>query len=912
MPDWKSLIRSQIISLHLTPEAESDLTEELSQHMEDRYRELLQGGADEAEAYRQTAAELDDQDALRELSTGSDRMPRSETVQAGSARSGNWFIDAWKDLRFAGRTMRKNPFFVLAVVLMLGLGIGANTTVFTLINTLLLNPLPVPNSSELTSVTAAQLTRTATSAAPLPISYLNLKDYQARNKVFGSLAGYTTPRPVTLQTGDGSERMFVELVTGNYFPTLDLHAAKGRFFLPEEDSAPGAHAVAVLNYGTWQRGFGGAADVIGRTLRINRVPLTVVGVAPPEFIGVNAIFGPDLWIPASMAERLMPNEMSDMLTERSQAMFQAVGRVKPGVSREQAQANMETIAAALAQDYPAANEGRGAAVRPIRDVIFNSASSGTSNILFGGIMLLVVVGIVLLIACSNVANLLLARAAARQHEIAVRLAIGASRGRLIRQLLTESASLGLLSGVAGLVIGVGGVRVLWSALPPGANFISPKLDPSVFIFTLMVSLATGFAFGTVPALRASRVGVANALKEEGRGLGGTRERLSLANALLVGQVAFSFLLLMTAAMFLRSIGRAYEMDPGFQTRHLAVLMTNPGQAGYDKAQTKTFYKQVRDRLDGMAGVASISWASNLPLWGRLAHGVVVEGREQRSTADVITSILNTVDVRFFETAGIPIRNGRDFTEMDREGSTPVAIINQKMALDYWPNQSALGKRIKLPAETVMRQIVGIARTANYSTLAEPPQACIYIPLEQNYSDSMTLYVRTKGDPQQIMIAVQREVRATGPGIMANDIRTGRTIMDNGLFQAKIAVMLLSVFGILALGLASVGLYGIMAYSVHQRTREIGVRMALGASQGTVLRLILRRGLLLVAIGIVIGLGTAPITGKFVSRALFGISGTDPLSASGATVLLLAVAFVACFLPAFAASRVDPMAALREE
>jgi predicted permease len=909
MPDWKSLIHSRIASLRLTPAAESDLTEELAQHLEDRYRELLQGGAEEAEAYGQAAAELEDPEAIRGLSKRSHRMRSSETAPVGTEGSGNWCIDFGKDLRFACRTMRKNPVFVLFVMLTLGLGIGANTAVFTLINTVLLHPLPVPNSSELVSIGDSEPARTAKSAAPLPISYLNLKDYQVRNGVFGSLAGYTTPRPVTFETEKGSERLFVELVTGSYFSALGLDAAKGRFFLPEEDGVPGAHAVAVLNYGTWQQRFGGAADVVGRTLRINRVSLTVIGVAPSKFIGVNAIFGPDLWIPGAMAEQVMPNEMRGALAERSKAILQGVGRLKPGVSRERAQANLETIAAALARAYPDVNEGRSVTVRPIRDAIFYSASSGTANVVFGGIVLLVVVGIVLLIACSNVANLLLARAAARQHEVAVRLAIGASRGRLIRQLLTESALLGLLSGAAGFAIGIGGVRAL---LPPGANFITPKLDPIVFLLTLAVSLATGFACGTVPALQASRVAVADALKEEGRSAGKSRERVSLANALLVGQVAFSFLLLMTAALFLRSIGRAYEMDPGFQTAHLAIFMTNPGQAGYGKAQTKAFYKEVRDRVAAMPGVASASWASNMPLWGRLIQGVEVDGREQRSKADVISSILNTVDVRYFETADIPIESGRDFTGTDREDSMPVAIVNEKMAHDYWPNGSALGKRIRLPGEKVVRQIVGIARTANYSTLAEPPQACIYVPLEQNYSDGMTLYVRSQGDPRQIMLAVQREVRATGPGIMVNDIRTGRTIMDNGLFQAKAVVVLLSVFGLLALGLASVGLYGIMAYSVQQRRREIGVRMALGASQGWVLRMILKRGLMLVGIGMALGFASALLAGRLLQRALYGVGVTDPLSVGGAVLLLLAVAFLACYVPGLAASRTDPLTALREE
>jgi len=912
MPDWKNLIRNRIAPLRLTPAAEADLAEELAQHLEDRYRELIESGIDETEASRQAAAELEDDSAIRGLVKSSRRMARTEPVPAGAGRSGNWFLDVARDLRFAGRAMRKNPVFVLFVVLTLGLGIGANTTVYTLINTLLLNPLPVRDSSRLAAVSASETARTARSGAELPISYLDLRDYQARNQVFDSLAGYTVPRPVTWQTEQGSERMFVELVTGNYFSTLGLHPARGRFFLPEEDGAPGAHPVAVLNYATWQQRFGGTSAVIGQTLRINRVAFTVIGVAPPDFIGISAIFGPDVWIPASMAEQLAPNELHNALTARDKTTFVAVGRLKPGVSREQAQADAGTIAAALARQYPDADEGRGVVVQSIRDALFNSADSGAAGILFGSIVLLVVVGIVLLIACSNVANLLLARAAARQHEIAVRLAIGASRGRLIRQLLTESAALGLLAGLAGLAIGAAGVRALWSALPAGANFIVPKLDPGVFLATLIVALATGFAFGTVPALRASRVGVADALREEGRSVGKTRARVSLANTLLVGQVAFSFLLLMTAALFLRSIGRAYQMDPGFQTAHLAIFMTNPGQAGYSKAQTTQFYKDVRSRVSAMPGVASVSWASNLPLWGRLVHGVGVEGHEARSKADVVSSILNTVDIHFFETAGIPIERGRDFTEMDRDGSAPVAIVNEKMAHDFWPGGSALGKRIRLPGETAMREIVGIARTANYSALAEPPQACIYVPLEQKYSDAMTLYVRSLRDPDRIMTAVQRQVRAAGPGIMVNDTRTGRALMDNGLFQARVAVILLSVFGMLALALASVGLYGIMAYSVNRRTREIGVRMALGASRSTVLQLILKRGLTLVGAGMGIGFAIALFAGRLLAGALYGVSAADPLSIAGAALLLLAVAYVACYLPALAASRVDPLAALRRE
>ncbi len=911
MPDFKSIVRERLAALRMEATSESDLTDEIAQHLEDRYRELRSGGATQQDAYRQTTSELDDIYPLRAELERSHRMPKHEPVRAGDIRPGNFMEDLWRDIRYAGRTMRKSPMFVLFVVLTLALGIGANTTVFTLINTLILNPLPVRNSSQLMALATAEAKSTSKSTVALPISYPNLTDYRAKNGVFISLAGYTSPRTVTLQAGTASERMFAELVTGNYFSTLGVTPAVGRFFLPQEDTVPGAYPVAVLNYATWQGRFAGAQDIIGKTLRLNNVVFTVVGVAPPRFIGINAIFGPDLWISTAMAEQLLPHEMQNALSERDKAVFLGVGRLKPGVSRAQAQANIETIASALAREYPEANQGRTATVRPIADILFNSASAGGTPILFASALLLIVVGIVLLIACSNVANLLLARSAARQQEVAIRLAMGASRRRLVRQLLTESVLLGVLSGFVGLLIAYAGLGLLFGALPSSGNFIKPKLDVTVFLFALFISLATGFIFGAIPAFKASRASVAEALKEEARTTGRSRSKMTLANALLVGQVAFSFLLLVTATLFLRSISRAYEIDPGFQTAHLAIFMTNPGQAGYGKPQTKAFYKEVRERVAAIPGIESVSWASNLPLWARVASGLHVEGREQRSKADVITTIVNTVDLNYFETAGVAIDKGRAFTQMDREDSTPVAIVNEKMAHDYWPDQDALGKRIQLPGEKIMRQIVGVARTANYSNWAEPPQLCVYVPLEQNYSDAMTLYVRSKGDPQQILIPVQREVRAAGQPIFVNDMRTGRQIIEGGLFQAKMGVALLSVFGLLALALASIGLYGIMAYSVNQRKREIGVRMALGAARQSVLRLILKQGMSLVLTGVVIGLGASLLAGRLLARMLYGVSASDPVSVAVAAIVLSVVALLACYLPARRASRVDPLVALRE-
>ena len=912
MHDWKAIVQERIATLRLNLTAETDLTDELAQHLEDQYREMRTGGASDEDAYRSAIAELDDVYPLEAGVQKSQRMPTYEPVPLGDSRRGNLLEDFWRDLRYAGRTMRKSPMFVLFVVLTLGLGIGANTTVFTVINTLVLNPLPVSNPSTLMAVSAVKSQATSKSAAgPLPLSYADLKDYEARNDVFASLAGYSAPRVLTWRTETDSQRIFAELVTCNYFSTLGLSPAVGRFFLPEEDEAPGAHPVAVMNYGTWQTRFGGSPDIIGKTLRINNLVLTIVGVAPPKFIGVNAIFGPDLWIPAAMSEALLPNEMPNAFTDRNKTVFQGAGRLKPAATQALAQANLTTIAADLAREYRATNEGRGVAVRPIREVVYSSASSGSTLFLFASAGLLVVVGIVLLIACSNVANLLLARSATRQQEVDVRMAMGANRSRLVRQLLTESVSLGILSGMVGFFIGYAGLKLSFGALPGAANFIAPKLDAAVFVFTLAISLATGFVFGIIPAFRVSGASVAETLKQEARTIGRSTNKITVGNILLVGQIAFSFVLLVTATLFLRSIGRAYEMDPGFQTSHLVILMTNPGQAGYTKAQTRAYYKDVRERSAAIPDVDSVSWSSNLPLWSRVMNGLEVEGREQGSQADKLTAVLNTADINYFETAGVSIDRGRAFTNVDQETSPPVAIVNEKLAHDYWSNGDALGKRIRLPNEKQMRQIVGIARTANYTNWGEPPQLCAYVPLEQNYSDSMVLYVRSKGDPGRILTPIQHAVREAGPQVLATDIRTGPTIIDNGLFQAKVGVTLLSVFGFLALGLASIGLYGIMAYSVNQRKREIGLRMALGAADNSVPRLILRQGMSLVFTGMAIGFVASLFAGSLLERLLYGIRATDPISVAGAAIVLSGVALLACYLPARWASRVDPLVALRE-
>jgi predicted permease len=624
MPDWKTLVRERLAPLRLTPSAESDLAEEIAQHLEDTYQEAIAGGAAPAQAYRLAAAEMEDVEAMR----ARHRMPRYDPVPAGDARRANWLHDLWRDLRYSIRSMRRTPVFVAFAVATLALGIGANTTVFTLINTLILNPLPVRDPGGLIAVAAVPAgDPSKSSSTPFPISYRELQDYRSRTGAFASLAGYSSARIVTLQQNGGTENLFAELVTYDYFPTLGLTPATGRFFLPDEDRDPGASPVAVLNYGTWQTRFAGRADIVGSVVRVNNNNFNIIGVAPPRFIGVNAIFGPDLWIPASMTEAVAPVEWRNALSDRAKSIFSAVGRLRPGITRAQAQAQTTAVAAALAREFPKTNEGHSAIVRPLGDVLLNSNSSGASPIRFASLVLSAVVGIVLLIACSNVANLLLARSASRRQEMAVRLAMGASRHRLVRQLLTESVLLGLLGGAIGLFLGYAAMRLLFGTLPTAANFASPKMDATVFAFALVVSLFTGLLFGTMPALRVSRADVATTLKEESRNAGRSRGRISFGNALVVGQVAFSFVLLVLAALFLRSIQRAYEMDPGFDAAHLATFITNPGQAGLDKDRTREFYKAAAGRVASLPGVESVAWASNLPLWARSVDGVEPEGRE---------------------------------------------------------------------------------------------------------------------------------------------------------------------------------------------------------------------------------------------------------------------------------------------
>jgi predicted permease len=909
MPEWKAEVRRQLKGLNLPPAREEEIIEELSDHLENLYEEILAQGATTEKAYREVHSSLKQSDLLVELRAAV-RTARPEPIPLGSRNSGHLLADLWQDLVYAARMLRNAPGFTAVAALTLALGIGANTAVFTIISTLLLNPLPVANSSELAAINTTQAKMTTQSGEFQLMSYLNIKDFRDRTHSFSSFAAHSNPTAITMTDTGEPHRVFVELVSGNYFETLGIHPFMGRFFLPSEDVTPGAAPVVVLGYAAWQGRFGGASDIVGRTIKLNNTPFTIIGIGPKGFKGLYAVFGPDVWVPSMMAEQILPAEQGNALRDRAILLFTGIARLRPGLTIAQARAELNIVASSLEKEFPDANQGQAVAVRPL-----NEAAYGPERqpLLFGSTLLMAIVGLVLLIACSNVANLLLSRAAVRRQEMAVRLALGAGRMRLIRQLLTESVLLGLLGGGLGLLFGYAGCQFLWSFRPAefALNFAELRISPGVFVFALAVSLLSGLLFGVVPALRTSRTPVSEVLKEESRAAGRSRGRISLANTLLAGQVAVSLVLLVVAAMVLESIQREYTIDPGFETKHVALFMMYPGQAGYNQTRTEQFYKQARERIGSVPGISSLSWASNLPLWGRKETGVVIEGQEQRKKSEAISAVVDTVDLNYFSTVGISFVEGRDFTQEDRDISTPIAIINDTMAAKYWPNQSPLGKRLQLPRGKDFVQIVGVVKTANYQTLGEAPQSCVYLPLRQNYSDAMILYVRTERDPSATLAAVQGEIRILDPGLPVEDIRTGTKVIEQALWGAKIGVGLLGVFGLLALALASVGLYGIMAYSVNQRRREIGIRMALGAGQASVLRLILRQGMLLVISGVALGLIFSLLIGRALSKFLYGVGASDAASLAGASLVLLSVALVACYLPARRASQVDPLVALHE-
>jgi predicted permease len=808
-----------------------------------------------------------------------------------------------QDLRYAARILIRKPVFTAVAVLSLALGIGANSAIFSLVDALLWSTLPVEKPAELMGL----YTRDEKNPGFAPLSHLNWKDYRATSQSFSEIAGYDWVQ-VSLQVGEEPAQGVAQLVSGNYFNVLGIKPALGRTFLPEEDGQPGAHPVAVVSHRFWTESLESDPGVVGRVLRINGSGYTVIGVTPASFTGLQLGLQPQLWIPMAMNQQIRPGKAFNWYESRRGLFINALGRLKPGVSRAQAQAELSTIGQRLRREYPDDNKGRSVELVPLSETLVGGPGQRDGFVAGSG-LLMGVVGLVLLIACANVSNLLLAQAAARYREIAVRLSQGASRGRLVRQLLTESLLLALLGGACGLLVALWVQAALPKLLPPGpfALDLDLSLDGRVLAFTLGISLATGLLFGLAPALRATKPDLVSALKnrsgEDGTGHG----RFGLRGFLVAGQVALSLVSLIAAGLFVRSLGEVQSIHPGFDADRLAVLSFDVGRQGWNQSRGEQFYRDVQERVLAVPGVASAAVAQAGPFQGAFLRSVFLEGGD--GTKDGVLVPVNTIGPGYLETVGIPVLRGRDFTPADREGTPRVVIVNEVMAETLWPGENPVGKRFHFFGDSPV-EVVGVAKTVKYNFPGEDPQPYVYEPVGQRYVTGVTLVVRSEREPEDVLAPVQKEIRAMAPEMPLVGVSTVPEVVKASLWQPRAGASVLGLFGLLALGLASVGLYGVMSYSVTQRSREIGVRMALGAQQRDVLRLVLRQGLTLVAVGLAAGLLLAFGVTRFVDGLLFGVSPTDPAAFAVTSLMLAVVAFGATLFPALRATAVPPILAIR--
>jgi macrolide transport system ATP-binding/permease protein len=809
----------------------------------------------------------------------------------------------WQDVRYGFRRLRQSPSFTALAVLSLALGIGANTAIFGLVDTVLLRPLPVAHPEQLVEVYGTQH-----NGADYTIqSYLNYKDYRDRSgDVLAGLMAYRFA-PISLSHGSASERVWGYEVSGNYFDVLGVRPALGRAFLPEEDTTPDAHPVAVLGYGCWQKRFGADPAIVGRTMTLNGHTFTVVGIAPKGFNGTEVAYAPEIYVPMMMAHWIEPG--NSWLDDRGSDNSFVVGRLKDNVNAAQAESALKAITLQLAKEHPAENEGRG--VKLMTPGLF-IPDIRNSVISFAGV-LMGVVGLVLLLACVNLANLLLARATERRKEIAIRLALGASRARLIRQLVTESVLLALAGGAGGLLLAAWiNDLVAGTKLPTDfALVFDLRIDWRVMVFALAVSLVTGVVFSLLPALQASKPELVPALKDEAS-LGGFR-RSRLRNALVVVQVALSLVLLACAGLIVRSLEAAQRMRPGFNPENAIALSFDTGLQGYDKQRGLEFQRQALERARALPGVSAAAFVTTVPLTLDYSYTTIyVEGQPAASTSNLPVAVPNWITPDYFHTMEIALR-GRDFTVQDKDKESRVAIINETFAHKFWPHEDAIGRRFNFggPGDPFW-QVIGVAADGKYNSLGEKPMPAFYRPLLRDYSTNVSLVARTTGNPQATLTALRREVQQLDPTLPLYDVKTLTEHMQVPLFPARMAAVVLGSFGLLALILAAIGIYGVMSYVVAGRTREIGVRMALGASARDVLRLIVGQGMMLAVIGLGVGLVVAFAAARLLTSLLYGVSPADPLTFAAITTLLALVALLACYVPARRATKVDPMVALRYE
>jgi len=807
------------------------------------------------------------------------------------------------DIRYSFRSLLKNPGLTLAAILSLGLGIGANTTIFTWVQAVLFRPIPLAADPSSIRIAAMQ-NREGQSRS---WSYPNFVDFRDRTKMLDIVG--QDDQTFNIAVDDTAERAWGALVSGNYFEVMGIRPAAGRFFTAKDDVTPGGHPVAVLSYANWQRRFAGDPTVIGKQVTINNTPITIIGVAPEGFIGSFLGVSSAAWVPMAMQKEMMGG---DRMNQRGNGWFQSIVRLKPGVSAEQAQAEASSIMAQLEQEYPDFNEGR-----RLRIVQTWEAPFGAGTVLAPLLgVLSVLVALVLVIACANVANLLLSKAVSRRREVAVRLSLGASRTRLIRQLLTESFLLAIVAGITGVVMAYWTMDVIMAFVPPVDMPIDLglRMDTTTLLFALGVSMVTGLVFGLAPALQASSNQTINALKEEGRSGSGGRTTGRLRNALVVAQVAVCLVLLVGATLFLRSFIAAQSLSPGFDASHVVTASMDMFPSGYTGDRHREFQRRAIEAVQAVPGVESAAFGSRLPLGfgGNNSTSVGVEGYVPRENEEIVINY-STIGPNYFETMGIPIRQGREYNDTDTLQSPRTLVINETMAKRYWPEGKALGGKIRLGQN--LAEVIGIVADSKYSSINERPLAQLFFPMSRSETSTLRLFVKTAGDPAPLVAEVRNAIRGIDATLPVYDARTLNEHMQIAVFAQRMAANLLGAMGVLALLLAAIGLYGVMAYAVSQRTQELGIRLALGASPGSLLGMIVGQGMKLTVIGLAIGLAIA--LGAFgsigaVRSLLPGISPMDPITFVTVPIVLGSIALLASWIPGRRAGKVDPLVALRYE
>ena len=908
MPDWKEEITRQLAGLKMPPAREAEIVEEVAQHLEDRYRELLASGATEAEARRTALEEINEENLLARGLERVERQVSQEPVVLGDREKGNILAGLWQDTRYGLRTLRKNPGITAAAVTTLALGIGLNTVIFSMVNGLILRPLPVRHPEQIYTLSAEGNTGGNT------FSYQNFRDIKEQTStLFSDMTGVQAFSFTGLSVNGKSERMWTNFVTGNFFTMLGIRPAVGRFILPAEGRIAGADPVLVLGYSFWKAHFGGDPGIVGKKASVNGRPVTIVGVVPEGFRPLSPFLDTQGYMPLGMAV-IDSQTKSDFMNDRQNRCLILIARVKPGVTEKVIRPTLDVVAKRLAAEYPKADDWTTLIAFQLPPTGPDSHPDQTLAVLSA--LFLTMASIVLILACVNVTSILLARATVRRREIAIRAALGATRGRLIWHLLTESFLLATLGCMGGILLGVAGSRAVGSlplhtAIPIIMDF---SFDWRVFAYASAVALLAGVIAGIAPALRASGGNLNVFLHEGARTLSPSGHRLR--KILVISQVGGSVTLLIVAGLFLRSLFKVQRSDLGFDPQHTLNITMDPHLAGYDQEPSHQFVESALERVRGLPGVQSASLAATVPM-GPISMGdfLEVEGIASSPGQQAPSAGYNVVSPGYLETMHIPMLLGRDIRETDKASSMRVAVINQAMAERFWPGKDPVGKQFRYKEDPDHPlEVVGVVRNSRTDDLYSPEGPYFYMALAQKPMLPVTLQVRTAGEPESMAQEVIALIKSLEPAMPLADVQTMAEALDtpNGLWLFKLGAGLAAAMGIVGLILAIIGVYGVVSYTATQQTREIGIRLALGARPGETLRMIFRQGAGVVVPGAVVGVLAAFAIARLAGGLLVGVSPADPLTYAGVSLMLTLVALAASYIPARRAMKVHPMVALRHE